>query len=197
MNEELLKEFKLFIRRNNPKLSEFYTQHDITLTNEFFKSLDYNVYLPSIDKNLQREFAWTSEMKKMYITAVVLGHPIPPITLIKITDEKTDKITYQVIDGKNRLKSIEEFLNNEFSIEWCDSKGVQRVMYYKDLSNYFNRANMLGKIEANIYYEEYESPFTDKFKLDLMESYSFTGQPQERERFVKLKNQMKNGNTLG
>lgn len=195
MDEELFKEFKLFIRRNNPKLSEFYTQHDVLLTKDFFDSLDYNVYLPSIDKNLQREFVWTFEMKQMYITAVVLGHPIPPITLIKLTDESTGKITHQVIDGKNRLKTIQDFKDDIFPIDWHDLNGVHRVVYYSEFPDYFERVNVLGKIEANLYavYLKNEAPFTDKFKLDLMESYSFTGQPQERQRFVKMKNQMKNG----
>jgi hypothetical protein len=78
-----LKTLKQFVDKRSFVSQENFTKGlSLFLNREFFESLDYAVYLPSIKRNLQRNFVWTLDQKKLFILSKVIGNYIPPITLI-------------------------------------------------------------------------------------------------------------------
>src|SRR6478735_11042092 len=77
--------------------------------------IDYNVYLSSKNKNLQRDFVWSLEQKRELIYSIFMERNIPALSLINLYNEDTLD-TFQVIDGKQRLSTMIAFYNNEFDI---------------------------------------------------------------------------------
>ena len=63
----------------------------------------------------QRQFVWREKDKKDLIDTIMKGYPIPAIF---ICDAKTNYTTltktYNVLDGRQRLESIFEFLDNKY-----------------------------------------------------------------------------------
>lgn len=59
-----------------------------------------------LDPIFQRRDAWNSKRKSRFIESIVLGLPIPQIVLAEAKDEKG---AFLVIDGKQRLLSLQQF----------------------------------------------------------------------------------------
>lgn len=59
-----------------------------------------------LDPIFQRRDAWNTQRKSRFIESIVLGLPIPQIVL---AEAKDDKGTFLVIDGKQRLLSLQQF----------------------------------------------------------------------------------------
>jgi hypothetical protein len=70
---------------------------------EFYKDL-------KLDLAFQRSFIWSSEQKSLLIHSILYGFPLPGITLSKSGEELF------VIDGKQRILTIIDFINNKFSL---------------------------------------------------------------------------------
>ena len=65
-----------------------------------------------LDPDFQRREAWTATKKSRFIESLVLGFPIPQIVLAESRDKKGRFI---VIDGKQRLLSLQQFMREDSS----------------------------------------------------------------------------------
>jgi hypothetical protein len=59
----------------------------------------------------QRRLRWTGKQRSLLIESFLLNIPVPPIFLFEF-----DYNEYEVIDGRQRLETIREFLANNFSL---------------------------------------------------------------------------------
>lgn len=64
----------------------------------------------------QRDRVWSQEKKSFLIDSILKNYPIPPIFLRLCINADTGKTTYDVIDGKQRLTSIREFIEGKFPL---------------------------------------------------------------------------------
>lgn len=63
----------------------------------------------------QRQFVWKEKDKKDLIDTIMKGYPIPAIFICDAkTNYTTLSKTYNVLDGRQRLESIFEFLDNKY-----------------------------------------------------------------------------------
>lgn len=85
---------------NNVSISNFYEEYSIG---------KYNMSPP-----YQRLSVWSPEKKSFFIDSILKNLPIPPVFLRQKIDDITGKTSYDVIDGKQRLTSIIEFIENSF-----------------------------------------------------------------------------------
>lgn len=141
---------------------------------------DFDVYLPEYGRNLQREKQWTAFQQSEFIRSILHGKLIPEVLVIYNEKEKN----YEVIDGKQRLLSIIEFLNNEFPVNINNEN-----YYFKDfddsLESSFLSYFIIGKKVLNPYIYG-KTPKDDKFltdenKLELFKFTNFAGTPIDKE----------------
>ncbi|MFE5400511.1 DUF262 domain-containing protein [Streptomyces sp. NPDC056580] len=62
-----------------------------------------------VDPPFQRRSAWNDVRSSLYIESLLLGCPVPPITLAELPRNNTRPHQYIVIDGKQRLGAIKRF----------------------------------------------------------------------------------------
>lgn len=86
---------------NNVSISNFYEEHSVG---------KYNMNPP-----YQRLSVWSPEKKAFFIDSILKNLPIPPVFLRQKIDDNTGKTSYDVIDGKQRLTSIVEFIEDGFA----------------------------------------------------------------------------------
>ncbi|WP_421282681.1 DUF262 domain-containing protein [Aeromonas veronii] len=86
---------------NNVSISNFYEEYCVG---------KYNMNPP-----YQRLSVWSVEKKAFFIDSILKNLPIPPVFLRQKIDDKSGKTSYEVIDGKQRLTSIVEFIEDQFS----------------------------------------------------------------------------------
>lgn len=155
--------------------------------------LDFDVWLPTYGRNLQRELCWSPRQKSELIISILKDVNIPPLTIVQVRDRKAENpLVWQVIDGKQRLTTVLGFLRNEFPIV-LDWEHITDSSYrYNDLPKELQkkikrfdfRANM---VYSNIYYDNVDEKtkerefVTDKDKVELYLYLNYSGTPQEQE----------------
>lgn len=83
----------------------------------------------------QRDSVWTEEKQSFFIDSILRNFPIPPIFLHQKIDDDTGKISFEVVDGKQRLNSIISFIEGSI----CSSSEVDEDeltgIFFEDLSS--------------------------------------------------------------
>lgn len=149
------------------------------------KVYDFDVYLPTYGINLQRPYVWELFQQREFIMSILLEKPIDSMVIVQELQDYTnrDNPVNLVIDGKQRLMTIQKFVHNEFSIivngrevYWKDFDNESR-MYFKSRANY---------LTANVYYSYPDCKVTDEMLIILFNFYNFAGTPQTEEHKNKL-----------
>ena len=159
---------------------------------EYGDKFDFDVYLPSKGKNLQREFCWTVEQKAELILSILKGIKIANLYVIqkKIYSVKngTPETIYQIIDGKQRLSTIIDFVQGKFPIEFNNEE-----YYFNDLSVPAQNEIEYGVPNVWIAYEYIYSDnednviISDDDKIAWFEMINFAGTSQDKEHLNNLK----------
>ena len=82
----------------------------------------------TLSPDFQRNFVWDYARQSRLIESILLGIPVPAFYLAK-----SEKGNYNVVDGLQRLTTINRFLNNEFNLK-----------YLEYLNGYNNTDNLEG-----------------------------------------------------
>lgn len=150
-------------------------------------TIDFDVYLPSKKKNLQRKLCWKIEQKQELILSMLKGINIPPISVIQYTDDykNRDKKIFKIIDGKQRLSSMLSFLKGEFYIVWDDN-----TYFFENLDDDAKRAIECFCVVGNVAYEYPDAMISDDDKIRWFELINFAGTPQDVKHLNNLKSQL-------
>ena len=185
--------------RNFHNMFRLDTTSITSLYNSYLNNdIDFDVLLPSIGINLQRELVWQIDQKRELIYSILKGMSIGnasilrnlfPFTkdyriqLIKDGAECPDFFTYEVIDGKQRLMTIIEFLGDKFKILIDDE-----YLCFSELSLEFKRIVWGYNISAYEVSMDWGVIMSDAEKFEWFQSVSFKGTPQEECHLENLTN---------
>ncbi|HGN1344203.1 TPA: DUF262 domain-containing protein [Pseudomonas aeruginosa] len=71
----------------------------------------------TVDNSYQRKYIWQIKDQIALIETILLGYPIPEIYLwANDTDPDTGETKYSIVDGQQRLTTIQKYLNDEFKL---------------------------------------------------------------------------------
>lgn len=72
----------------------------------------------NFDHIVQRSYVWERSRKSALIESMIIGYPIPSVFAKRIDDGsgRRGSNTYYIMDGKQRLSTIKEYLNDEFAL---------------------------------------------------------------------------------
>lgn len=84
------------------------------------KQLKNMIHNGKIDFNhiIQRSYVWERKRKSALIESMIIGYPIPAV-FAKRVDDGTGKRggnIYSIMDGKQRLSTVAQYLNDEFAL---------------------------------------------------------------------------------
>lgn len=75
----------------------------------------------------QRNVIWDKSKQTAFIESLFMGIIIPPVYVVEVPGENIlEENSYEVVDGKQRLSTIEKFIQNGFRLE------EKSLEYYKD-----------------------------------------------------------------
>lgn len=163
---------------------DFYPQEVSSSVSYFFKNkIDWEVYLPTRGFNLQRDFVWNLDQKRELIYSMLIGRHIPHCAIINIVDPNNEnEDIWQVIDGRQRLTTIQLFLLDEFTIEL---EGKEYL--FSELPNDYQIAINRFYFRYYVVNEEWGKPITDEQKISWFKFINFAGTPQDKQHLEKLK----------
>ncbi len=86
-----------------------------------------------LNPNFQRRATWTPAAKTYLIDTILREKPIPSIYMRSVIDSKTIRAYREVVDGQQRLRTIDEFVRGEWSLG--ARAGEFRGSYFQDLDD--------------------------------------------------------------
>jgi hypothetical protein len=90
--------------------------------------------LLELDPPYQRRSVWNIDYKEYFIDTILMQYPAPAIFLYESLD--TDgRATYSVVDGKQRLTAVFEFLQSSFPVGERAERTALRGLYFTQLSD--------------------------------------------------------------
>jgi hypothetical protein len=119
------------------------------LVQKYRKGLDEDInelYIP----DYQRDLVWTEARQSKFIESLLLGLPIPYIFVADLRpeqeDEEEDLGRLEIVDGTQRIRTLDKFLNNELKL--CELEKLTKLNNFRfgDLplarQRRFNRATI-------------------------------------------------------
>jgi len=104
--EEKITQAEGQIYEESKKIDFYLTEYSIELLALKMRNGDFEI------PNYQREFTWEADRKSRFIESIIMGLPIPFLFFWEIP--KSGKL--EIIDGSQRLRTIEEFILGDFKI---------------------------------------------------------------------------------
>jgi len=150
----------------------------------YFKrhTFDFNVFLESKGINLQRDYVWTLDQKRELINSIIIRRHIPEISLINTIDKNDEsKDIYLVIDGKQRLSAMFDFLDDKFTIVL---EGEEYL--FSQLPNDYQSAISSHPVACMMVNEPWNNRITDDQKIAWFKFINFAGTPQDIEHLNKI-----------
>ena len=150
--------------------------------------IDFDVHLPSIDRNLQRSKCWSIAQKQELINSIIIGRPIPSLCAISIVNTGSDKTVdiWQIIDGKQRLTTIFDYMDGQFPNIFSG-----KPYFFSELPHDYRKTIENFPLRFNMIYEPWEKPLTDEFKLNWFMYINHAGTPQDMRHFSELQRLIK------
>lgn len=174
VNKNVCFDFKLFDALVNP-------EYDCKVPDYRY---DFDVFLPTYGINLQRPYVWEHYQQQEFILSLLQEKPIDPVVLIQHnSDRRRDDTINYVIDGKQRLMTIQKFGHNEFPIT-IDGEEYYFKDFDDDLKRYLE--SRVDYMTGTVYYDYDDTPLTDDMKITLFNFYNFAGTPQTEEHKKQL-----------
>ena len=161
----------LVAKEELPRL--YYSQREVNslLTNIYAFGVDYN-------PTYQRGLVWTQEDKELLIDSIFHGVDIGKFVFVKKPFGGYGSFGYEILDGKQRLHTIQEFYENRFAY-----KGK----YFNDLS----RSDQDYFTYYNVSYADIEETITDKQKYLLFVRLNTCGKSVDTKQIEKVKFMLK------
>ncbi|ARP64623.1 hypothetical protein A9K65_015545 [Mesorhizobium sp. WSM1497] len=95
------------------------------------------------DPGYQRRLRWSNKKRSLLIESLLLNIPIPSVFLYE-----TDYNQYEVIDGRQRLETINAFLSNNFSLTGLEYWSELNRKRFNDLPSVLQRGLLRRSISA-------------------------------------------------
>ena len=128
-----------------------------------------------VDPDYQRGYVWTPADKHQLIHSVMNRFDIGKFVYIKYDYNPGRRYTYEILDGKQRMNALQEFVEGRFEYE-----GYTFIQFSDD----DRRALLGGRVQ---YVDVSASRLTEAMKLHLFLSVNTAGVPQSAEHMDKVR----------
>lgn len=150
-----------------------------------FIDFDFDVFLPTKGVNLQRDLCWNSIQKESLIYTILRDMSINSIVVCQFKERgfgTDDKYLFKVIDGKQRLTTVFDYLDNKFSINIDD-----KPYFFKDLPEDCQKQISWYSFRFDVHYSYSDDPISDDTLISIFEDCNFLGTPQDKNHLEWLK----------
>ena len=144
---------------------------------EFYENDTVGKY--KYDATYQRDKVWSEEKKSFLIDSILKNYPIPPIFLRLRINKDTGATTYDVIDGKQRLSTIRDFIDGK--VQLPDDFGDEELngAYFSDLDKFEKYKKQFWRYRIPIIFIETEDDGLIKNVFDRLNRNGEPLVPQE------------------
>jgi hypothetical protein len=123
-------------------------------------ALKSDAYIINVAPEYQRRQRWTAKKRSQLIESFLMNIPIPPAFLFE-----RDYNAYEVIDGRQRLDSIRDFLSNNFALTGLRYWTELNRKRFNQLPAVIQKGLLRRSLSAVVLLAETRSPIEDDFDV--------------------------------
>jgi len=116
----------------------------------------------------QRDKVWSEEKKSFLIDSILKNYPIPPVFLRMKIDPETGVTKYDVIDGKQRLTTIRDYIDCKISLP--DDFGDDKIGNSELNGTYFSDLDRFDKYKRQLWHYRIPVIFIETDDNDLVKN---------------------------
>lgn len=136
------------------------------------------------DAVYQRDKVWSEEKRSFLIDSILKNYPIPPVFLRLRINKDTGVTKYDVIDGKQRLSTIRDFIDGKVQLPDDFGDGIMgnaelNGAYFADLDNFDKYKKQFWRYRIPIIFIETEEEEVIKNVFDRLNRNGEPLVPQE------------------
>jgi hypothetical protein len=117
-------------------------------------------YIVNVAPEYQRRQRWSNKKRSLLVESFLMNIPIPPVFLFE-----REYNAYEVIDGRQRLDTIRDFLDNSFALTGLQYWGELNGKRFKKLPQVIQNGLIRRSIGAVILLAETRRPEHDDFDV--------------------------------
>lgn len=149
----------------NIKNNNIYPAEDIKVEREFYSIYELKRKYDKknqiiLDSDFQRNLVWSNRQKSELIESVLMGLPLP---IIYLNEDKNGKLI--VVDGRQRLTTFFEFMDNKFKLTSLSILKSISGKYFKELE--FSSQSKLEDFQLIM--QVIKPPTSDRIKFDIFD----------------------------
>ncbi|HEU4454036.1 MAG TPA: DUF262 domain-containing protein [Longimicrobium sp.] len=123
-------------------------------------ALQQDRYIINVAPEYQRRQRWSPKKRSQLIESFLMNIPVPPVFLFE-----REYNEYEVVDGRQRLDTIREFLTNSFALTGLTYWKELNRKRFNQLPTVIQRGLMRRSLPAVVLLAETKSPHEDEFDV--------------------------------
>jgi len=136
-----------------------------------------------VNREYQRsDKVWPPAAQSFLIETLLLGYPIPKLSLHQVTDLKTKKTIKEIVDGQQRTRAIRAFFDGELRLSRTLALDDAAGRSYKDLPQELQAAFLNYPISMDIFTGASSEQIREVFRR--INSYTVPLNPEEQRHAV-------------
>lgn len=105
-----------------------------------------------VNRDYQRhDNVWPTPARSFLVESILLGYPIPKLSIWEITDLATRSTLYEIVDGQQRTKAIVDYYHNRFAVSERSEIVEARGKRFDDLPGELKAAFIKFRLSADIF----------------------------------------------
>jgi hypothetical protein len=136
-----------------------------------------------VNRNYQRsDQVWPAIAKSYLIETILLGYPVPKLSLYQVLDLKSRKTSKEIVDGQQRSVTIYQYNNDEFSLSRSLETDDVAGRRYSELEPEFQSRFLEYALALDIFLSATPDEVVEVFRR--MNSYTIPLNPEEQRHAV-------------
>ncbi len=137
-----------------------------------------------VNRNYQRsDSVWPTAARSFLIESILLGYPIPKLSIRQITDVVTRSTTSEIVDGQQRTKAIVDYYNNAFALSKNSEVDGADGCYYDDLTDVLKQQFLSFSIQADVLTGARDKEIIELFRRINSNTVSLNKEEQRHARY--------------
>lgn len=136
-----------------------------------------------VNRDYQRsDRVWPPAAKSFLIETILLGYPIPKLSLYQITDVKTRGTIKEIVDGQQRTMAILEFYDNKLSLSQSTELELAAGKTYEELDEELKHQFLAYSLDVDLFTTVTPDQIRETFRR--INSYTVPLNPEEHRHAV-------------
>jgi hypothetical protein len=118
-----------------------------------------------VNRTYQRsEKIWPPAARSFLIETMLLGYPMPKLSLYQRTDLKSKKTVKEIVDGQQRSMAIRDFYNDDYRLSSTIETETLRGKSYSELDEDYQRAFIDYQVSVDLFLAATEQNVREVFR---------------------------------